>query len=1539
MRQPGAKTLAFGASVVALLAALYASAGPQAVLPVPAPAVRRAHTHSTSVSSSSSKPPPLVNADDELASFLAQAEELIERKAWNRAIDIIQALIVRPDSGFVPAPDGKQYISLWYQANELVGRMGPEGLKLYRRRFNPPAQQMYEKAVSAGDEKLLRRVVQRYLWSDYGIRSLEALGTLHFDHGRFHQAARFWRRALRMRRGSKGEPLLLAKIAAAYHLCGKADQAKALADELKKKHPSAEAALGGKSENLVAFVQRVMKLKCSVPQWRRRQVAGWPGMGGIPDGLAVMADSEVVLAPRWRQPDVSEKATTALTTGELIAGKSAFSAYQQRFRMTLRLQKGHVYLTARRSGSSSSSRTALASFRLPPLLHPVVVGDTVIWRQDDDVWAYDVFTGEFKWRSRNLPFESVPSSSASRSSSHYYSYVKMGECGHYTLTVGGGKVFAVYHYSLPKRYRPTGWINPRMGGPQGADRSAIAALLLKGEGKLAWKVGNGQGDHEIVRNGKFLTAPTYHDGRLYVTAVYLQGYYLLCLDADTGSHIWSAMIAQTPAISSRSRYPMGYVFYRGSPPAVADGTVFALTNSGALAAFEAETGRALWAYQYESKVNSPTGLRYGMSNSHGVYKPPNPMIAARGRVVCMPADSSSVFALAIEDGHLLWSVDRGNQHDLSAIDADRILLSGPGLMVLSAENGGELYRADDKGINGRPAVTDKAVLASGQDAILRLDLSDYSKLTRLGLSGSQGLLGSLVSMKGKLIVANAAGVCAYFDYEHARSALADRIKKAPAEDRWRLLFQQAQLAFNAKCFQDALDGLEECAAGTSGDRLKRLKLAPWFYRTYVALGNRATELPKMLALFRKAEPYAATDRDKAHLKIRVAKYHEKVGEHVKAVSLAQSVGQDHAQLKIADVQIGQDADDTLRLGPESESLTGNLWARQFVAGLIRRHGRSVYTEQDAKAQLAFKRAKNKEDPEALLLVAQNWPNSKWADGALFAAAEACYLRAAGKNTAEADRWLQKAVKHLSVVADDDDSRLRVSANIGLAIIYAGGDWGMAAAQSLNQIRDEPKDTPVSFAGIKGSLGDLVRDISGGNLPMFQARMSLASVVNPPLRKIFSLTGQDVYVLRDQEYRPIRLGQRILVLKRDALKGNRAVFLDTSASKATGEGQWTGLAPTDPSMSQYMYAPGYGLVSGLSRDNKVLVIASRTNLRGLLTENAKVVWNKSMADVGIGSFACMGTGAGVLVAVDSQGRLSCVDIATGSVKWKAKLVGATPRPSGPPKIAAGRVFVRHNSFRTLVCLNAENGKIIGKWDAKRYLSVYPTDEGLVAVMVDDELSVLDVGKLDKPLWFRRYGPSTYASILAISSDKIVVSPNQATSEVKVLSVIGRGRTIATFQATKIGAARAVPIDARLTGDAVYVICSTTTSGRRKTMYGRLSTTRGLCIQKFDLVDKKPAPLWSRQLEVPRQSNGYLMPLVVGQKHLVVCTKYYSTTLPSTAFVVDTVTGQVRHRFELVERGVAGAAAQYRRLRVIGPPVMTNGRLCVEDYQGLTVYGGQ
>ncbi len=1486
-------------------------------------------------------PPPLMHVDEELGGYLVQAERLIQKGECDQAIQILQALIQREESGFYAEGDNR-FVSMRLKANELLGRMGAKGLKLYRALYDPQAHQLYTEALaSVRPGALLRKLSERYLHTSYGPRSLETLGALYFDRARFSQAATCWRQLLAATTASAHKATLLAKIAAAHHLAGEQVAADRAADELRRKYPDASAVLGGRSQKLADFLARIRQLPpARAARGPQRPSSGWPGLGGTPDGIATMSDCDVVLTPQWRLASDGVAAGENLLS-KLLAGGSMYlsNVYYSRsssgrsIRYAVGLSNGHVCL---RSTASGSARGQVV---LPAIVHPVVAGDRVIVRLEDKIAAHDLLTGEFRWDSFvSLPMVRKITVSGSVSMHYPGAYQYIGDGGHYTLTVGGGMVYTVCDF-LPVS-SSLAYLRRRNQNVTGLDNgSVLAALSVANEGRLEWRIGRGRGSHEVVRNGRFLSAPTYRAGRLYVLVLYLERYHLLCLDAANGALIWHVPIAQAPALMRRYGYSFGTDprLAMGSAPAVSDGRIYVTTNSGVIAAFEEETGEPLWGYQYASRINNAAGMivrpRYGAYQA-AAHPPANPMIVTGPRVICLPADSEYLLALDTATGAVRWSKSRRNQLDLSAIDRDRVLLSGGGLFVLRTLDGADLNSGEENlGIHGRPAVSNRRVFASAEGKIEVMDLKTYGR-SAMPLAAADGFLGNLVCADGKLIAASMLGVCAYFGYDVARMELTRRVDRAAPADRPGLLRQRAQLAFDAKRFDSALADLKAClaAAKARNDTDTANQLLQPFYRTYVALGNCARSDETMHRMFLEALSHAATDQDKAHMKFRLAKYHEKVGRYAEAAELAQEIAEKYAKEDLAEVEIGPAADMSVRIDPRQRTLPADRLAGDYIRGLLQQHGRACYAKFDALAKKALDAALDAGDPAAMLAVAERWPNSESRDDALFRASETYYLMAAGDPT-KADECLAEARRHLYRVARMDDSPLRFSASVALATIYARGGWVTSARKECEGLRELPGDTQVAFADVRGRLRDVLKLIEGGKLAKGPRRMRLIARISPPLAELFSIKDQHVRVLRDQEYRPIRLGGKIAVVK-----GADAYLLDTTSRGAEEAlSAWKGLADidTDEVHKYSYYPPGMRLIGEMSRDRKVLAVADRKTIRGLDLVSAKVLWQQKMDRIGIQTFYSMGVGCGVLVVADRSGTVSCLDIARGKLLWQNTLVGGTRYPVAPPRIAGQMVVLRHNGGKTVTCLSlTRDGRVVGKWQANQWAECELTEDGLLLMMIDGELTVREAAKIDKPLWRCKYDLTRQPTMLGVSSDMIAVSPGNTSGPVEVLSIAG-GRKVATLDIATVAGMPGVPFGAQFDGPNVYVLCGAGVSGRRKGVYGRLSNSRGIGLQKFSLPDGKRQ--WSRSLE---DNTGMyypgVLPLVIGKDHVVVTARHYQVGMPYFAYVVNLHTGRIAQKIDLQGKG-AGPKDENRRRQGIGQPVMTNGRLCVETSEGVSVYG--
>jgi len=1536
---------------------------------------------------------PLVNANDEFAGYLRKAQEQIKAGQYAPAIKVLQALIRKQDSGVVATGDGRQFISLWLTANQLIGMMPPAGLRHYRTLNDPPAGQLFTQAIAQSDTAGLRKIVNEYLHSSFGVKALDALGTIYFDRGRFFRAARVWRQSVLLNPTRSDKPLMLAKIATAYHLGGDEDATREVLHQITTDHAGAEAVLGGKKQKIAAFLAKVKTLKPLAGARRGGNGGSWSGLAGRADGLTVMDSSDVVLMPRWRKPTELTKATLDLPA-DMVALKQDITPPNNRYSSQQRstaatIKNGHVHITARYGNSRSE-------FDCPPALYPVIADDLVICRTDQAVMAYDAFTGEKKWNSEAFPMYRNMASIANSSSTYYGSYgMKIGDRGWNTVTVAEDKVFALGQFRPPMH---SSAISSAMRAHAKdkkrlallADSSTLAAMSVKG-GKKLWEIGHGAGgSDEILRASKFISTPTYHRSRLYIIATYVETFYLFCIDPATGELLWKAAISQAPAVTSRYGPISSYILERGSGPAVSDGQVYVTTNAGVIAAFDGETGKTLWAHQYPSDVAYTSASHsYSSSRTQGVFYPANPLIVTRGQVICLPADSAKVLALSIDDGSLSWETDRKSQRHLAAIDESRILLSAPGQLVLATPKRAakrQLYPlagVENKNIMGRAAITATEAISSGQSRLCRLNLADYhSETADLGHVG--GLLGNLVSSEGKLIAANAAGLCAYFNFDHASKRLSERIAQAAPSRRPALVYQRAQLAFNAKRFGEARDDLLKSAAlaKDQGDEQLPFSVRPWLYRTYVALGNRAKDSDEMLAMFREAQNRSETNQERAHMLLRLTKYYDKAGNYKAAAALAQELGEKYAAEELVDVKIGPDANDMVRFDASRDRTAGKQLSQDLVERLIERHGRALYAQFDGQASAALAAAIRANDPDAMVAVARRWKHSSIADNALLAAAQAYYmqalplheksvkLKAEGRKLGvnghemveqgdtlarQAESLFSRAVQDLSEVANRSDSELRLAANVAVAVIYARRGYETTAGITCDEIRRLCKqrkgwslDSTVRFGEIGGTVESILKSVESGKLPAPVVKPAQTSSIALPLKKIFTLADPTVQILRDQDYRPVRMGHLLFVVK-----GANILLFDTLADTEADAVKWSGMTTVDPAEQEryYSYPPGWRLVGALSKNNKVLVVADRKTVSGLDVQTGKIVWRKALAEIGVSKFGCISADDNVILLASQDGTIACLDLATGALRWQASLGGRYKNLSGSPHIGGGVVLATNNSGREVNAYSLRTGKLLAQWTATRYAEAAVSPRGYAVLMLDGTLVVREATKLtEPPIWTHKY-PETrqvggrevkdYPAILRVTDDRIVISPSQFTNEVEVLSLTGAGGQILDrFQTADVSGQPGLPADAWMDGEHLYVACTVASTTRRKQAYGRFSTTRGLSIQRFTLAGAgRPAKAdWNCDVDIDPRNTGQVMPLAITDSHVVAFSKHYQANRAFEALVINALTGKVLQKVDMVGKG-EDAAVRQKRQRMIGPPVITNGRMCVETCEGMTVYGAQ
>ena len=88
---------------------------------------------------------------------------------------------------------------------------------------------------------------------------------------------------------------------------------------------------------------------------------------------------------------------------------------------------------------------------------------------------------------------------------------------------------------------------------------------------------------------------------------------------------------------------------------------------------------------------------------------------------------------------------------------------------------------------------------------------------------------------------------------------------------------------------------------------------------------------------------------------------------------------------------------------------------------------------------------------------------------------------------------------------------------------------------------------------------------------------------------------------------------------------------------------------------------------------------------------------------------------------------------------------------------------------------------------------------------------------------------------------------------------------------------------------------------------------------------------------RDGTRYALPITLGREHLVVMSLPQQPTEPVEAWVLVLADGRQAEKLDLIGKETDQAVLRLRAR--LGPPVMTNGHLCVETVKGVTVYSGR
>ncbi|MBA4064430.1 MAG: hypothetical protein C0501_12100 [Isosphaera sp.] len=696
---------------------------------------------------------------------LAEARAKLDAGHAADAADALQKLLDEAGDDLV-STDNRQYRPARWVAHQLLARLPADTLKGYQDRVDDPAGKLLAAARRDRDPAPLWQLLDRYFVSRPAADGLLLLGDLLFERGEFRAAEAAWRRLLPdpgadiVHPDPKADPAALrARLILAAVFAGEVERAKADLAAFREKHPGATGLLAGRDGPFADTLDIHLKAATPKPSQPSKPVvapaanpgADWPAFGGGPDRSGRVSPPTAT----WNFP-TDQPWTAPLPQGD-------------------RHRKAPTGPPAR-----------------PPMGHPVIAGGKVFVTDGAAVYGFDLMTG----RKVDMPGRLANPTPTPPDRDN-----RPPPDGSPTLAAAGDRLYV--------RVGPTAVRAPDPKEP--GDQTAIVCLAPGRDGaayRELWRVRPpGGGKAPTAWEG----APVVAGRRMWAAFARFEGgrvvHGVACYDpADAAiapAPAWAAEVCDGPPPQSadpRVRHEL---------VTLAGRHVVFLSNTGAVVALDAATGRRAWAFRYpRSRKADPTRSA-----------DPAPAVASGGRVFVAPADADRVYALDAETGRLLWESGPVEGAQVVGVAAGRLIVNvtGPvaGVRGLDVATGSSRepdgWEAKPDPPYGRGFVTDEVFAWPGRAGLFFIDPQTGTRPPRLRTAHAEEFapprtFGNLAYADGVLVVVTPTEVWGFVPFD----------KRFPVSDgrgRFRDLAARADAALAAGDSASARELLLTAARG------------------------------------------------------------------------------------------------------------------------------------------------------------------------------------------------------------------------------------------------------------------------------------------------------------------------------------------------------------------------------------------------------------------------------------------------------------------------------------------------------------------------------------------------------------------------------------------------------------------------------------------------------------------------------------------------------------------------------------------------------
>lgn len=867
------------------------------------------------------------------------------------AVERLYRLLGRRGSGVVPAdPTGERYLGLRMAVISTLRDLPAEGRAAYERLTRREASSLLRQAFESDSREALRRLAERFPASRAGLRARLRLGDLALEAGRGIAAELHYRAA----RDSlpAGSPLV----------------------EDVDRRRAAAAVLTATLHGETPYPDVAAQIREALPAGAAAS-GGWPAYGGGGDGRRPMQPPLGRPEPRWQ-------------------------------------------------------------FQIPAIgfdqnlfpMHAVGGQDGLYINDGLSVWAFDALTETRLWKADG-PMADAPVEELA----DYRDAINLDMA----LAAAYSERLVVAALQVPTEGQSTRFRHIDVIKKIPARR---LFAFDRATGKLVWSHWDRPGGPvTTLFAGHDAAGPPLIYGDSVLVPSHDQtgaiAFYLTAYDLATGRTKWRRLICSSQG--EVNMFGNANTEFAAAPLAVLDGVVYGCTNLGVCFAADAADGEIRWVSAYEVIELPPTRLTG--QHAREVFFANSPVVVADGVMACTPLDSAYALGFDAATGKPLWRLyyrtGAGDLRWLLGAIGDEFVFSGLGVVAVKSrprdglrlEPRARIVRTPESlglargGIASvhaipRGALTEDRIYYVSPQGLRVFDIQGNTDPSIHDLPGADSLLGNLLLVDGLLVALRRDLLSVHYDEARLLQAAERAVARDP--QNLRAILRYASL-LRARAGGSDAAGFEEAAerlfrrglavarsqgvspgapvyrrlAGELFEILLRrgLRIANSSRSRALELFSEARELSSDRGLWIRAQ-LAVLDllRDDPRAQLReLDRMAERYGDlphrlpgakrPVPIAAWAWWRGLDLIRDPAAVVERCQDLLERYP-GVVLDGRTVREAALERQRALIARHGRSVYTAIEKRAQAAMAEAGG--DADALRAVASRYPLARAAREAL-----------------------------------------------------------------------------------------------------------------------------------------------------------------------------------------------------------------------------------------------------------------------------------------------------------------------------------------------------------------------------------------------------------------------------------------------------------------------------------------------------------------------------------------------------------------------------